>query len=260
MDIMFLNQLAPKDRIIVALDVNTEDEVYKWVTLLYPYVGMFKIGFQLIHTVGGPQAVKIVQDAGGKVMYDCKLHDTTDTMQKSARDIAKMGVELFNLHASAGIPAMKAVMEVCDKSLVAGVTVLTSIKEEDCEEIYNASIMDKAIGFAFNMVEAGVPCLICSPKESENIKNANSSIKNLLTITPAIRPLWSVPNDQNPDRIMTPRRAILEAKADYLVIGRPILAPPDKIGDRIGSPITAAKLIAEEIEQAFYELNNTKSV
>lgn len=247
---MNLNLSDPKDRIIVALDINTEEEVKKYVRLLHPYVGMFKIGFQLIHTIGGPQAVKIVQDAGGKVFYDCKLHDTTDTMQKSARDIAKMGVQLFNLHASAGIPAMKAVMEVCGESSVAGVTVLTSLKEEDCAEIYNgASIEWKATKFAHNLVEAGVPCVICSPKEAKTIKGI-VKLCNLIAITPAIRPLWAVPNDQNPDRIMTPKKAILEARADLLVIGRPILQPPAEIGD----PIKAAIMIAEEIKIALIEL------
>ena len=238
----------PKDRIIVALDVNTEEEVRKYVKILHPYVGMFKIGFQLIHTIGGPQAVKIVHDEGGKVMYDCKLHDTTDTMQKSARDIAKMRVALFNLHASAGVPAMKAVMEVCDNSLVAGVTVLTSLKEEDCADIYNgSSIQTKVVKFAYNLIEAGVPCVICSPKESEMIKGF-VDLRGLITVTPAIRPLWAVPNDQNPDRIMTPKKAVMEARADYLVIGRPILEPPPEIG---GS-INAATRIALEIGQALY--------
>ncbi|HLP86866.1 MAG TPA: orotidine-5'-phosphate decarboxylase [Candidatus Paceibacterota bacterium] len=247
MDNMFTENLSPKDRIIVALDVNTEDEVRKYVKMLHPYVGMFKIGFQLIHTVGGPQAVKIVHEEGGKVFYDCKLHDTTDTMQKSACDIAKMGVALFNLHASAGIPAMKAVMEVCEKSLVAGVTVLTSLKESDCAEIYNSSIEEKVLKFAHNLMNARVPCVICSPKESEMIK-ADEYLVHLLTVTPAIRPLWAVPNDQNPDRIMTPTRAIREAKADYLVIGRPILQPPEEVGE----PVNAAIMILNEIGQAEY--------
>lgn len=246
---MSFDLLDPKDRIIVALDVNTEEEVKKWVEILHPYVGMFKIGFQLIHTIGGPQAVKIVHDAGGKVFYDCKLHDTKDTMQKSARDIAKMGVKLFNLHASAGVPAMKAVMEVCDESMVAGVTVLTSLDEEDCFNIYEVSILHKAVRFAENLVQAKVPCLIGSPKESKIIKN-DSVLKNLITITPAIRPLWAVANDQNPDRIMTPKKAILEGRADLLVIGRPILQPPKEIGDSI----KAAIFIAAEIDEALKEL------
>lgn len=241
---------VPKNRIIVALDVNTEEEVRKYVELLHPYVGMFKIGFQLIHTIGGPQAVEIVHDAGGKVFYDCKLHDTKDTMQKSARDIAKMGVALFNLHASAGISAMKAVMEVCGNSAVAGVTVLTSLNDEDCFDIYGNKIERKVYMFAQDLVTAGVPGVICSPKESEMIKGF-VGFRNLLTITPAIRPLWAVPNDQNPDRIMTPKKAILEAHSGLLVIGRPILQPPPEIG---GS-VDAALMIAKEIEEALDEMS-----
>ena len=240
----------PKDRIIVAMDLNTEEELEMWVEILSPYVGMFKIGSQSIHTIGGPQAVKIVHDAGGEVFYDCKLHDTTDTMQKSARDIAKMGVKLFNLHASSGIPAMKAVMEVCDNSIVAGVTILTSLTEEDCEEIYNSNIGDKVLRLAYDLVDADVPSVICSPKEAKMIKGI-IRLHNLITITPAIRPLWSVPNDQNPERIMTPKKAIMEAKADMLVIGRPILQPPKEIGDSV----KAAIMIAEEIKEALAEMD-----
>jgi len=244
-----LDLTIPKNRIIVALDVNTAEEVRKYVKLLHSHVGMFKIGFQLIHTVGGPQAVEIVQGEGGKVFYDCKLNDTTDTMQKSARDIAKMGVELFNLHVSAGVPAMKAVMEVCDKSTVAGVTVLTSLTEEDCADIFNSAIEPKVIKFAQNLIEAGVPGIICSPKEAQAIKKI-IELCGLTAVTPAIRPLWAVPNDQNKDRIMTPKKAFMEAKTDLIVIGRPILNPPEGIGD----PVDAAILVAQEIEEALIEM------
>lgn len=239
----------PHNRIIVALDVNTEEEVRKYVKLLKDYVGMFKVGFQLIHTVGGPQAVNIIHEEGGKVFYDCKLHDTTDTMQKSARDIAKMGVTLFNLHASAGIPAMKAVMEVCGDSAVAAVSVLTSLNEEDCMRIYGTTIEAKVIMFATDLITAHVPGLIGSPKESRLIKGS-PILQQLFTVTPAIRPLWAVPNDQNPDRIMTPKKAILEAKSDFLVIGRPILQPPIEIED----PVTAAVMIGMEIRDALDEM------
>lgn len=250
MNLLNFDLSIPENRIIVALDVNTEEEVRKYVEMLHPYVGMFKIGFQLIHTIGGPQAVKIVHDAGGKVFYDCKLHDTTDTMQKSARDIAKMGVTLFNLHASAGIPAMKAVMEVCGDSAVAAVSVLTSLDEEACMRIYGTTIEAKVIMFATDLIAAHVPGLIGSPKESRLIKGSHL-LQQLFTVTPAIRPLWAVPNDQNRDRIMTPKKAILQAKSDFLVIGRPILQPPQRIKDSV----TAAIMIGMEIREALDEMN-----
>lgn len=252
MDIMFADRLSPKDRLIVDLDVKTEDEVRKYVKMLHPYVGMFKIGSQLIHTVGGPQAVKIVHEEGGKVLYDCKLHDMTDTMQKSACSIVEMGVSLFSLHASAGIPAMKAVMQVCGESSVVGVTVLTSLKETDCFEIYNSRSEKKGIKFAHNMMNARVPYVICSPKESEMIK-ADDYLAHLWTIVEDVFPLWAVSDDQH-DRIMTPTKALREAKSDYLVIGWPILQPPEEIGD----PVTAAISIAMEIKEALEEMNKYK--
>ncbi len=247
MNIKNLDLSIPKNRIIVALDVSTLEEVAYWVTLLKDYVGFFKIGFQLIHSVGGPQAIKAVKDAGGRVFYDCKLYDIPETMKKSAIDIVKLGVDIFNVHASAGVKAMKLVQEVSGTSLVSAVTVLTSSSDEECQHIYNKDVRDKVTSFTIDIVEAGIPSIICSPSEAGIIKNM-LGYKDLISITPGIRPLWAPTNDQNKDRAKTPYEAII-AGAVFEVIGRPILNPPDEIG----GPVKAAILIAEEIEQALWD-------
>jgi orotidine-5'-phosphate decarboxylase len=239
-----LDLTNPKNRIIIALDVSSTKEIRYWVSLLKNYVGYFKIGFQLIHSVGGPQAIRAVQKSGGKVFYDCKLHDIPETMKKSAHDISELGVDIFNVHVSASVRGMQYAMEACGESIVAGVTVLTSFSEEDCLHVYNKNVREKVTSFTLDLVEARVPAVICSAAEAGMIKNV-LGMKDLLLITPGIRPIWAAPNDQNPDRIMSPFKAITEG-SDLLVIGRPILSPPDKIG----GPVEAALRIKKEIEDA----------
>jgi orotidine-5'-phosphate decarboxylase len=236
----------PRSRIAVALDVSTLDEITHWVTLLKDYVGYFKVGFELIHSVGGPQAVRAVKEAGGKVFYDCKLHDISETMKKTSvviEEITNLGVDIFNIHASAGLKAMEWVRSVSKDSMVSAVTVLSSLSEDECKRIYNRDIRTQVMVFATDIITAKLPSLICAPTEAGMVKNILS--KEIVIISPGIRPVWALANDQNPDRIMTPYKAII-AGSDILVIGRPILQPPAEIGD----PITAVKLIIKEIEEA----------
>jgi len=98
-----------RDRIFVALDFGNSDKVASLVPYLVPYVGGFKIGLELISAVGGgPRAVKLVQSLRGRVFYDGKFHDIPNTMAGAAREVAGLGVLMFNVHASAGVEAMKA--------------------------------------------------------------------------------------------------------------------------------------------------------
>lgn len=242
-----------KNRICLALDVSTLEEVKYYVEMLAPYVGTFKIGFELIHTVGGPQAIKAVLDAGGEVFYDCKLKDIPETMKKAATGICKQSVKMFNLHASSGVAAMLAVREISGDTIVSGVTVLTSMSDEDSIHIYGESVKEKVSEFATDVANCGLQAVICSASEAQIIKGTVATNK-LITVTPGIRPLWAAPNDQNPDRIMTPYKAIMGG-SDILVIGRPILHPPIEIG---GS-INAVELILEEIEKALKEKFNLSS-
>jgi orotidine-5'-phosphate decarboxylase len=249
---MKLNEMDlndPRNRIAVALDNMTSMlDVEKTVGLLADKVGYFKVGFQLIHSLGGPQVVNVIKNNGGKIFYDCKLHYTHDTMKVSAENIANLGVDIFNVHASATIRAMVAANEMSGNAIVAAVSVLTSISEEECHHVYGKSIISKVEEFANDIVEARLPAIICSPEEARMVKN-NLKTSGLITITPAIRPLWAVPDDQNKDRIMTPTKAI-KSGSDILVIGRPILQPPLEIGN----PIEAVKRIIEEIEDALVHM------
>ncbi|HTM68176.1 MAG TPA: orotidine-5'-phosphate decarboxylase [Candidatus Binatia bacterium] len=230
--------MQAKDKIIYALDVDSLDKAKARVAAISPHVGPIKIGLELITAVGGPQAVDAVHDAGGLVMYDGKFNDIPNTMAGATRPVAARGVKMFTVHASSGLASVKAAVAACGASKVIGVTVLTSIDEEECVEIFGDRPSAKVRAFAELLCEAGAHVVVCSPQEVGGLADLP-----LLRITPGVRPLWAAAGDQK--RVMTPGEAI-RAGADYLVIGRPISAPPPEVG----SPAEAAGLIAREIEEA----------
>ena len=162
-------------------------------------------------------------------------------MKGASVAISRMGVRMFNVHASAGKEAILQAVANKRNSLVLGVTVLTSIDGDECVSIFGEEPRDKVIEFATMLVDAEADGVICSPQELEALKVFDPGV--LLRVTPGVRPKWAAIGDQK--RVMTPGEAI-KAGADYLVIGRPITKPPPEIG----GPVEAAKKIAEEIVQA----------
>jgi len=228
----------PRDRIIVAADVSTLDALMRLVEELAPYVGCFKIGLELISSVGGPQAVKAVHSCGGKVFYDGKFCDIPNTVAAAAKAVAELGIWAFNIHASAGRESVEAAVANRGESQVLGVTVLTSIDEAECISIFGDKPGPKVLQFSQMLAETGADGIICSPKELAFL-GEYEELACLKKVTPGVRPEWAATNDQK--RVMTPADAIA-ARADYLVIGRPIT--------KHKSPVEAAKLIAEEIGEA----------
>lgn len=239
--------MEAKDRIIVALDVSTTLAAQKLVGGLSCYVGFFKIGLEFISAVGGPVAVETVQQRNGQVFYDGKFNDIPNTVAGAAKAVAALGVKMFNVHASAGAAAIKAAVENRGQSLVLGVTVLTSLNEEECISIFGDTPGNKVVQFAKMLRDCRADGIICSPQELE-LLGKQKELAGLLKVTPGVRPEWAAAGDQK--RIMTPGEAV-KAGADYLVIGRPITKPPEGIG----TPAEAAKKIAKEIEMALAEKN-----
>lgn len=223
-----------KDKIIVALDVNTIAKARNLVEILSPYVGMFKVGLELITAEGGPKVVEFIDSLGGKIFYDGKFDDIPNTVAGASKAVARMGVKMFNVHASAGIDAMMAAVENKGRSLVLAVTVLTSREENDAYLSFGAPTKAKVLQFARDAKLAGCDGIVCSPQELE-LLGKRRELKGLLKVTPGIRSVNSKPDDQN--RTMTVPEAI-RAGADYLVIGRPITADPDPA-------MAANKFIAE---------------
>jgi orotidine-5'-phosphate decarboxylase len=231
--------LERKDRIIVALDVDSLDKARSLVEELAPCVGCFKVGLELITSAGAPQVVTFVHELGGLVFFDGKFDDIPNTVGNAAKSAASLGVKMFNVHASCGIEAMSAAVANKGDSLVLAVTVLTSLEENNAHLIFGGPSKAKVLQFARDASIAGVDGIICSPQELE-LLGKQKELGDLLKVTPGVRPEWAAVGDQK--RVMTPGEAV-KAGATALVIGRPITKPPSEIG----SPSEAAKLIAEEI-------------
>ena len=238
---MNTNANSVQSRIIVALDVSSLETLGPLIEVLAPHVGCFKIGLELISSVGGPQAVQFIHERGGRVFYDGKFDDIPNTISKASAAVAKLRVAMFNVHASSGVPGMKAAVDNKGEAAVLAVTVLTSHDHDASIHIFGASNEEAVAEFAKDAHSAGVDGIICSPLEL-SILAENEDLNGLRRITPGIRSKNAPPDDQK--RTMTAAEAIM-AGATELVIGRPILKSPDGL-----SPAEAARAFNLEIAEA----------
>ena len=234
-----------KEKIIVALDVDTVDKAVDLVEILRDEVGAFKVGLELFNNTG-PAIFKELRAAGAKkLFYDCKFHDIPNTVAGASHAAAGMNVWMFNVHCSGGSAMMKAAADSAReqaerlgivKPLIIGVTALTSIDQQMLElELGVGMPMSGYVAqLAVLAKHAGLDGVVASPHEIEIIRHTCGS--DFLIVTPGVRPASAEVNDQK--RIMTPSEAIKHG-ADYLVIGRPITAALD--------PAAAAREIAGEI-------------
>lgn len=231
--------MATKENIIYALDVDSLAKANPYIEALSPHVGMFKVGLELITSQGAPAVVHHIQRMGGQVFFDGKFDDIPNTVAAASRAISGMGVKMFNVHASCGMDSIKAAADNKGNSQLLVVTVLTSLNDEESNRIFGTSPHEKVIQFAKDAKAAGADGIICSPQELELLVQL-PELRELLKVTPGIRPEWAEANDQK--RVLTPAQAI-KMGATHLVIGRPISNPPRGIGN----PVDAAKKILEEI-------------
>jgi orotidine-5'-phosphate decarboxylase len=230
-----------RERLIVALDVDTLDAAVALVERLDGLVTRFKIGSQLF-TAAGPAAVEAVQKRSGQVFLDLKYHDIPNTVAGAAREAARMGGFMFNVHASGGRAMMRAAAEAVHahagarRPLVIAVTVLTSLDRRALarELGVTASVEGHVLHLCALAREAGLDGNVASAHEIHPIRNALGP--GWVIVTPGVRPADSRADDQS--RIATPRAAA-GAGADYLVVGRPITAAAD--------PVAAARAILAEI-------------
>ena len=206
----------------VALDLPSAKENLALAQTLKEHNIWMKVGFRAYIRDGKPfiEALKKI-NPNFKIFLDLKLYDIPNTMADASEEIAKLGVDMFNIHASAGSVAMKTVMERLStyekRPLVLAVTALTSFDEENFQTIYEKSINEKAEQFAKMSFVNGLDGVVCSTFESRAIKNATSS--DFLTLCPGIRPFGEDAGDQQ--RVATLELAKQEG-VDYPVIGRPI--------------------------------------
>ena len=234
---MQASKIAPKDRLIVALDLSSAEAAEAMVARLGDAVTFYKIGYQLGYAGGLPLARKLT-DAGKKVFLDLKLHDIGNTVARGVESVARLGATFLTVHAYP--QTMKAAAEArAGSSLkLLAVTVLTSYDDGDLHAAgYRLGVADLVEARAQQAQVLGVDGLVCSPEEAASLRKIVGH--QMVLVTPGIRPAGSATGDQK--RIMTPTRAIT-AGADYLVVGRPVMEAPD--------PRAAADAIQAEIKQA----------
>jgi orotidine-5'-phosphate decarboxylase len=229
--------IAPRDRLIVALDLPDVAAAEAMVARLGDSVSFYKIGYQLAYA-GGLSLVRPLSAAGKKIFVDLKLHDIGNTVARGVESIASLGATFLTVHAYP--QTMKAAAEAragSDLKILA-VTVLTSYDDADLHAAgYRLGVSDLVEARARQAQELGIDGLVCSPEEAASLRTIMGDRMKL--VTPGIRPVGAAVGDQK--RIMTPARAIA-AGADYLVVGRPVMEAAD--------PKAAADSIVAEIGQA----------
>jgi orotidine-5'-phosphate decarboxylase len=228
-------RLAP---VAVALDAPDIDVAAHWATLVTPYVSTVKIGLEL-YLRYGPAVVATVRGGSGvQVFLDLKLHDIPNTVAGAARAVAKLRPEILTVHAAGGAEMIKAAVAAAPDTIVAGVTLLTSMGDKDLAELgLDGPVSDAVRRMAALAVGAGARGLVCSPQEVAAVRAEVG--QDIMLITPGIRLAGAVSDDQA--RIATPEEA-LKAGADLLVIGRPIT--------RAADPGAAAAAIAASLRRA----------
>lgn len=242
----------PREKIIVALDVDSIESAAALAKELGPHVGALKVGLELINNCGAPQVVSELKASGTNIFFDGKFMDIPNTVAGASRAVARMGVWMFNVHCMGGLKMMEAAIEAAESAskesgvirpLVLGVTILTSLDVAALNELgFDLEGEDGLKGCVVRLAKlaksAGLDGVIASPQEVSLIRNACGP--DFKIVTPGVRPIWAAKGDQK--RVTTPAEAV-KMGADYLVIGRPITKPPGQIG----TPVDAAIKIAEEL-------------
>jgi len=229
--------LDARERLIVALDVPAVKAAEAMAARLGDSVWFYKIGYQLAFAGGLSLAAELIA-AGKQVFLDLKLHDIGNTVTKGVESIAQLGATFVTVHAYP--QTMKAAVEGKRGSTlrILAVTVLTSYDDADLAAAgYEMNVNELAAARAAQARDIGVDGLVCSAEEAATLRSIAGA--RMVLVTPGIRPAGSAAGDQK--RIMTPARAI-EAGADFLVVGRPVL--------EAGDPKAAADAIVAEIEKA----------
>jgi orotidine-5'-phosphate decarboxylase len=229
--------IAPRDRLIVALDLPDVEAAEAMVARLGGSVSFYKIGYQLAYAGGLPLVRKLTQ-SGKKVFLDLKLHDIGNTVTRGVESVSHLGATFLTVHAYP--QTMKAAVEGRGGSdlKILAVTVLTSYDDGDLQAAgYRLGVSDLVEARARQAQSLGIDGLVCSPEEAARLRA--SAGDQMVLVTPGIRPAGVAAGDQK--RMMSPGRAIAVG-ADYLVVGRPVTEAAD--------PEAAAEAIQTEIAQA----------
>jgi orotidine-5'-phosphate decarboxylase len=224
--------MQPHDRLVVAIDASTRDDILRLADALHGAAGVLKIGLQAF-IANGPAIVRELVSRGERVFLDLKIHDIPNTAKHAVAEAASLGAFMTTVHTAGG----ESMLRECahESLLVLGVTVLTSLTEADLQQIgFAGSPVDNAVRLAKLARHSGLRGVVASPLEIEAIREACGN--DFVILTPGIRPAGSDAGDQR--RTMTPGEAI-RAGASYIVVGRPITGASD--------PRSAASRIVDEM-------------
>ena len=241
----FAKPQSARERIILALDVDTMDEAQKLVEELKDYVGYFKVGLQLF-TSCGYKPLEMIKEHGARAFFDGKFHDIPNTVARACVNLMDRGIDFFDVHTSGGSKMLGTTVKLAKEyakkynmtePTIIGVTLLSSFGQKTLttELGVDKSLEDYVLNLAEVAKKVGLDGVMASASEAREIRKHMGD--DFIIICPAIRPTWSVVNDQI--RVVTPTDAI-KSGVDYMVVGRPITQAEDKI--------SAAKMIISEIE------------
>jgi orotidine-5'-phosphate decarboxylase len=232
------------ERLIVALDVNSREAALRLIGTLRPRVRRYKVGLELF-TACGPALVREIAAGGGQVFLDLKLHDIPNTAARAAVEAARLGAGMFTIHLAGGLMMARRVADEVEASCqiyslprprILGVTVLTSLAAHDLEQVgVSRPVEEQVAALAALAKQAGLDGVVASPREVRQVREAIGP--DMVIVTPGVRPVGADADDQA--RTMTPAQA-MEAGADYIVVGRPIIAAQD--------PLEAAESILMQME------------
>ena len=208
-----------KAPIVLAVDTPDLETAVQWVRATQDHIAVFKLGLEFFLTFGADGVKAIQNETDSNIFLDLKLHDIPHTVSGAAKAISHLAPKFLTVHASGGHDMVKAAAEAVPGTFVTGVTILTSMSEEDVTEVgYKHSALESAVSLAKVAVAGGARAIVCSPLEIAAVRAAVGS--ETLIITPGVRPIDMVGGDDQ-KRTMTPEAAI-GSGANFVVIGRPI--------------------------------------
>jgi orotidine-5'-phosphate decarboxylase len=227
----------PRERLIVALDVSTAAAAQRIVAAVGDFALTYKVGMQL-YTAEGPRVVRDLVVSGRRVFLDLKYHDIPNTVGAAVAEAAKLGVSMLTVHAAGSTKMLRAAAEAAKTSpqlMLLGVTVLTSLGEDDLQKIgVNGSVKQNVVRLSCLALENGCRGIVTSAREARDVRSKLGY--EFPIVAPGVRPAGSNLGDQV--RVVTPREAIA-AGVSYIVVGRPITEAPD--------PAAQARAILEQI-------------
>ena len=219
-------------KVIIALDFKSKEEVMSFLDKFDGQHLYMKVGMELFYGQG-QEMIKEIISRGHSIFLDLKLHDIPNTVKSAMRQLAKLGVDMVNVHASGSIAMMKAAIEGLEEGKIGekrptciAVTCLTSLDQEvlDNELMIHEPLEKVVLKWAKNAKEAGLDGIVCSPLESKIVHEILG--EDFITVTPGIRLASDSKDDQK--RVTTPAMA-KELTSSYIVVGRTITGSDDPV-------------------------------